>query len=69
MCIDKNSQKVLKKKKEGVNMAVLAKPCSKLPFVPADKSKEFIIESNKNKLTPKFFKKCEKSSSIFKKDF
>lgn len=51
-----------------VDMVVLAKNNPKLFIIKKDKAKEFIDESNKNKITEDFLNECLKTIDLFKGD-
>ena len=56
MDIENNRSKKYTNKKEGMNMATLAKPINK-----------FVREFNKNKVSKDFMVSCEKASRLFGK--
>lgn len=51
----------------GNNMAVLTQNNLKGFIISSSKAKDFINESNKNKITPSFLEKCNKASNLFKR--
>lgn len=62
-------KKCKKKEREVDDMGVMAKPVINLPIIDKDKSKRFIRESNQQKLSDSFLKRCQKSAELFKRDF
>ncbi len=61
----KNKEIKCANEKEGF-MVALTKKNERLPLIAANKSKEFIEISNKNRLTKEYLEVCNKSSEIFK---
>lgn len=59
----------IKKVKEEVNMAVMAKPCKRVPVIAAPSTKRFIEESNKKRMTKEQLKKCRDTSKLFRRNF
>ncbi|MBN1074631.1 hypothetical protein DVV91_09790 [Clostridium botulinum] len=57
----------LKKTNGGVVMAILAKDRSNMFAIRQEKARDFIIESNKNKISNSFIKECKEISKLFKK--
>ena len=51
-----------------VNMVVLAKNNPNLFIIKKDKAKNFIEESNNNKITEDFLNECLKTIELFKGD-
>jgi hypothetical protein len=64
--MDKMNDRSITDKKEGVYMAVLAKPCNSVIIIKPEKTKEFVAESNKNTVSKDFIKDCKKLSKIVK---
>lgn len=54
-------------KKEGKNMAVLAKPINKIAVIRKNNSQEFIREFNENKVSKDFLESCKKAGKLFEK--
>lgn len=54
-------------KKEGKNMAVLAKPINKISVIKKQESREFVREFNQNKVTNEFLESCKKAGKLFGK--
>lgn len=54
--------------KEGINMALLARPSNEMFIIDKKKSKKFLEDSKKNTITPEFLKRCQDYSMIFKRD-
>lgn len=64
--MDRMNDKSIKGRKEGVHMAVLAKPCNSVIIIKPEKTKDFDEESNKNTVSKDFLKDCKKLSKIIK---
>lgn len=58
---------IIKEKREGINMAVLAKPINKVPVVKEKNSREFIRKFNENKISNEFLNSCKKAGKLFGK--
>lgn len=58
-----------KRERKVDGMGVMTKPIINLPVIDKNKSKRFIRESNQQKLSDNFLKRCQKSAELFKKDF
>lgn len=54
-------------KKEGKNMAVLAKPINRISVIKRQESREFVREFNQNKVTKDFLESCKKAGKLFGK--
>ena len=54
-------------KKEGKNMAVLAKPINRISVIKRQESQEFVREFNQNKVTNDFLESCKKAGKLFGK--
>ena len=54
-------------KKEGKNMAVLAKPINRISVIKKQESREFVHEFNQNKVTKDFLESCKKAGKLFGK--
>lgn len=54
-------------KKEGINMAVLAKPINKISVIKQQDSQRFVREFNDNKVTAEFLESCKKAANLFAK--
>ena len=54
-------------KKEGKNMAVLAKPINRISVIKRQESQEFVREFNHNKVTKDFLESCKKAGKLFGK--
>lgn len=54
-------------KKEGKNMAVLAKPINRISVIKRQESQEFVREFNQNKVTRDFLESCKKAGKLFGK--
>lgn len=54
-------------KKEGKNMAVLAKPINRISVIKKQESREFVREFNQNKVTKDFLESCKKAGKLFGK--
>lgn len=54
-------------KKEGIHMAVLAKPVDKVPLIKKEESRNFIREFNDNKVSNDFLESCKKAGRLFGK--
>ena len=52
-------------KKEGKNMAVLAKPINRISVIKRQESQEFVREFNQNKVTKDFLESCKKAGKLF----
>ena len=50
-------------------MAVMAKPCKRVPVIAAPSTKRFIEESNKKRMTKEQLKKCRDTSKLFRRNF
>lgn len=53
--------------KEGIKMAVLAKPVNRIPLVKIEKSRNFVCEFNANKVSKEFLDSCKKAGELFGK--
>ena len=53
--------------KEGISMAVMAKPSNRMPLIKKEDSREFVLEFNKNKVSEEFLKSCKKAGQLFGK--
>lgn len=54
-------------KKEGIRMAVLAKPINRMPLVKKEESRNFVREFNDNKVSKDFLNSCKKAGKLFEK--
>jgi hypothetical protein len=54
-------------KKEGKDMAVLAKPINRIAVIKRQESQEFVREFNDNKVTKDFLESCKKAGKLFGK--
>lgn len=54
-------------KKEGIRMAVLAKPINRMPLVNKEESRNFVREFNNNKVSKDFLESCKKAGKLFGK--
>ena len=54
-------------KKEGKNMAFLAKPINRISVIKKQESREFVREFNQNKVTKDFLESCKKAGKLFGK--
>lgn len=54
-------------KKEGKNMAVLAKPINRISVIKKQESRGFVREFNQNKVTNEFLESCKKAGKLFGK--
>lgn len=54
-------------KKEGKNMAVLAKPINRIAVIKRQESQEFVREFNGNKVSKEFLDSCRKAGKLFGK--
>ena len=54
-------------KKEGNNMAVLAKPINRIAVIKKQESQVFVREFNENKVTKDFLDSCKKAGKLFGK--
>lgn len=54
-------------KKEGKNMAVLAKPINRMAVIKEQESPKFVREFNDNKVTKEFLDSCKKAGRLFGK--
>ena len=54
-------------KKEGKDMAVLAKPINRIAVIKRQESQEFVHEFNDNKVTKDFLESCKKAGKLFGK--
>lgn len=54
-------------KREGNNMAVLAKPINSVTVISKKDSPEFVREFNENKVTKEFLDSCKKAGKLFAK--
>lgn len=54
-------------KKEGNNMATVAKPINRMAIIKKQDSQEFVREFNKNKVTEEFLESCKKAGKLFGK--
>lgn len=53
--------------KEGMNMAVLAKPIDRMPLIKKEESRNFVREFNNNKVSKDFLDSCKKAGELFEK--
>ena len=65
--IEENKENGLMYKKEGKNMAVLAKPINRISVIKRQESQEFVREFNQNKVTNDFLESCKKAGKLFGK--
>lgn len=65
--IEGSKENRLTDKKEGKNMAVLAKPINRIPVIKRQESQEFVREFNENKVTKDFLESCKKAGKLFGK--
>lgn len=65
--MNRNKEKHSTNKKEGHNMAALAKPINRMAVIKKQDSQEFVREFNKNKLTEEFLESCKKAGRLFGK--
>ena len=63
----KSKENRLADKKEGKNMAVLAKPINRIAVIKRQESQEFVREFNANKVTKDFLESCKKAGKLFGK--
>lgn len=54
-------------KKEGKDMAVIAKPINRIAVIKKQESQEFVREFNENKVTKEFLDSCKKAGKLFGK--
>ena len=54
-------------KKEGIRMAVLAKPINRMPLIKKEESRNFVREFNDNKVSKDFLNSCKKAGKLFEK--
>lgn len=54
-------------KKEGNNMAALAKPINRISVIKSQDSRQFVREFNKNKVSKDFLDSCKKAGELFAK--
>lgn len=54
-------------KKEGKNMAVLAKPINRIAVIKKQEFPKFVREFNENKVTKEFLDSCKKAGKLFGK--
>lgn len=55
-------------KKEGKDMAVLAKPINKISVIKEQDSQKFVQDFNENKVTKEFLDSCKKAGNLFGKE-
>ena len=55
-------------KKEGKDMAVLAKPINRITVIKRQESRGFVREFNGNKVTKEFLDSCKKAGRLFGKE-
>lgn len=55
-------------KKEGKDMAVLAKPINRITVIKKQESSNFVREFNDNKVTKEFLDSCKKAGRLFGKE-
>lgn len=65
--MNRNKEKHLMNKKEGNDMAALAKPINRIAVIKKQDSQEFVREFNKNKVTKEFLESCKKAGRLFGK--
>lgn len=65
--IEHDAKKCFADKKEGKDMAVLAKPINRMTVVKKQESQDFIREFNENKVTKEFMDSCKKAGKLFGK--
>lgn len=54
-------------KKEGEDMAVLAKPINRIAVIKRQEAQEFVREFNDNKVSKEFLESCKKAGKLFGK--
>lgn len=54
-------------KKEGKNMAVLAKPINRIAIIKKKDSHSFVREFNENRVSKDFLDSCKKAGKLFAK--
>ena len=62
-----NTQKKYSSNEKEVGDMVLTKPINKIEIIKNDKTKKFIHEFNKNKLSTEFLSSCKKAADLFGK--
>lgn len=65
--MNRNKEKYSTDKKEGNNMAALAKPINRMAVIKRQDSQEFVREFNKNKVTEELLESCKKAGKLFGK--
>lgn len=53
--------------KEGMHMAVLAKPINKIAVIKEQESRDFVRKFNENKVNKEFLDSCKKAGRLFGK--
>lgn len=61
----KVGKKFIAYKKEGKDMAVLAKPINRIDVVSKQDSQDFVRKFNKNKVSKEFMDSCKKAGKLF----
>lgn len=49
-------------------MATIAKPVNRQVVIDSTKTKQFVKEFNRNKISDEFVASCKKASALFRKD-
>lgn len=65
--MNKTKDEYVTNKKEGNNMATVAKPINRMAIIKKQDSQEFVREFNKNKVTEEFLESCKKAGKLFGK--
>jgi hypothetical protein len=55
-------------RKEGLDMAIMAKPLNSIIMIDKDKTDKFLEDSKKNIIHPAFLKECLKITAMAKED-